>query len=114
MSEPADRRILGLSPRARRVVVQFLVIAAVLVVIAYFSTGRSGESSRAGAVVVADRHAAGDPEQRIFESGQGGACHRADTAPWTQHGSLYDKDVIGSSSTGSKAQATEHGGGLRR
>ena len=114
MSEPADRRILGLSPRARRVVVPFLVIAAALVVIAYFSSGRSGESARAGAVVGADRHAAGDPEQRIFESGQGGEGHRADTARWTQRRSLDDEDVIGSSPTGSEAQAAGHGGGLRR
>lgn len=113
MSKPADRRILGLSPRARRVVVPFLVIAAALVAIAYFSSGRSGESSRADAAVGAGPHAAGEPEQRIFESGQGGAGHRADTARWTQHSAL-DKDVIGSSSTGSKAQAAGRGRGLRR
>lgn len=113
MIKPADRRILGLSPRARRVVVPFLVIAAVLVVIAYFSSGRSGESSRAGAVA-ADPHAAGDPDQRIFESGQRGAGHRADTARWTQRRSLDGKDVIGPSPSGSEAQAAGQGGGLRR
>lgn len=114
MSTPADRRILGLSPRARRVVVPFLVIAAVLVVIAYFSSGRSGGSSRGDAVVGADPHAAGDPGQRIFESGQGGAGGRTDTAAWTQHSSLDDKDAIGSSPTGSRAQGAGHRGGPRR
>ena len=113
MSKPADRRILGLSPRARRVVVPVLVIAAVLVVIAYFSSARSGESSRADAVVVAGPHVAGDPEQRIFESGQGGAGHRADTAGWAQHSSLDGNDVIGWSSTGAEAQAAGRARGLR-
>ena len=87
MSKPPTRRILGLSPRARRVVVPFLAIAAVLVAIAYFSSSTSGESSRADAVVVADPHAADDPELRISESGP---------------------------ATGSRAQAPSYGGGLRR
>jgi hypothetical protein len=114
MSTPAERRILGLSPRARRVVVPFLVIAAVLVVIAYFSSDSSGESSRADAVVATVPLAAGDPEQRPFESAQGGAGPRADTARSILHRSLGGEVVIGSSSTGSLAQAAGHGGGLRR
>ena len=114
MSKPADTRILGLSPRARRVVVPFLVVAAVLVVIVYFSSGRSGESAGADAVVGADRHAAGDPEQRIFGSGQGGAGHRADAARSTQRRSIDGKDAIGPSPTGAKAQAVGHARGLRR
>lgn len=112
MSKPADRRILGLSPRARRVVVPFLVVAAVLVVITYFSGDGSGVSSRAD--VGAERHAASDPEQRVLESGQGGAGHRAGTVRWTQHRSLDGKDTIGPSPTGAKAQAVGRARGLRR
>jgi hypothetical protein len=114
MSNPADRRILGLSPRARRFVVPFLAIAAALVAIAYFSSDRSGESARADAVVSADPHATGDPDQRNFDRGQAGAGHSADTAHWTPRTSLDDADVIGSSFTGSKAQSAGHNGGLLR
>jgi len=113
MSKPADRRILGLSPRARRVVVPFVVIAAVIVVIAYFSSGRSAESADAGTVVGADSPAGG-PGQGILDGGQVGAGHRAGTTRWTQPSSLEDMNIIGSSSTGLETQAAGHARGPRR
>lgn len=37
MSSPNSNRILGLSPRARRVVIPFLAIAVVIIIIGYVS-----------------------------------------------------------------------------
>ena len=114
MSNPADKRILGLSPRARRVVVPFLAIAAVLVAIAYYSSNTSGEPSGAGPVLDGDLHAVGDLESPIFVGGHGDAGYRASTGGWTQIDSLDDKDVIGSASTAPMVVAGGHAGGPRR
>ena len=113
MTKPAERRILGLSPRARRFVVPFVVVAAVLVALAYLSSGGPGESSSGARPVAAEPHADGDPRQRTLNSGSGAAGHGADTGRRT-HSSLNDKDVLGSSSSGSKALAAGYGRGLRR
>lgn len=76
MNPPADKRILGLSPRARRVVLPFLAIAAILVTIAYFSSGGSAESSRADAAVAVGPYAGGDSGARAWPIRHGGELRR--------------------------------------
>ena len=114
MSKPADKRILGLSPRARRVVVPFLAIAVVLIAIAYLSGRTSDEPSGAGPIVGGDAHAVGDLESRGFVGGRGSAGYRASPGGWTRIDPLDTKDVIGWASTGSKVLAGGHAGGRRR
>ena len=114
MSKSADRRILGLSPRARRVVIPVLAITAVLVALAYFSNDGSGEPSRAGPVVGGALSAVDGSELRIFEAGQGGPGHRADAGRWTHLDSSAVSSVIGSASAGSSLQPGGHVRGPRR
>lgn len=110
MRKPADKRILGLSPRARRFVVPFLAIAAVLIAISYVSSREPDESSGTGPVVGGDLHSVGEVGSRLFVSGHGGAGYRASAGGWTQIDSLDDTDVMGWASTGSKILAGGHGG----
>lgn len=110
MSRPPANRILGLSPRARRFVIPFLAIAAVIIAISYFSTRGSEESSGTGPVVGGDLHAIGDLGSRLFVGGHGGAGYLASTGGWAQIDSLDDKDVMGWASTGSKILAGGHAG----
>lgn len=114
MSKSPDRRILGLSPRARRVVVPVLAITAVLVVLAYFSGDRSGEAAGAGRIVGGRLPVAGDPETRIVEDGHGGPGHRADAGRWAQLGSLDADHAIGSTPFASKVPAAGRAEGERR
>ena len=114
MSNPADKRILGLWPHARRVVVPFPGIAAVLVAISDFSSRRSDEPSGVGPVGGGDLHAVVDLGSRIFVGRPGGAGRRVSTGGWTRIDSLDDKNVIGRASTGSMALVDGHAGGLRR
>lgn len=109
MSITADNRILGLSPRARRFVIPFLAIAAVIVA-SYVSSRRSDESSGTGPVVGGDLHAVGELGSRIFVGGHGGAGYRTTAGGWTQIDSLDDKDVMGWASAGSKVLAGGHAG----
>lgn len=110
MSIPSANRILGLSPRARRFVIPFLAIAAVIVAISYLSSRRSDQSSGTGPVVGGDLHAVGELRSRIFVGGHGGAGFRTSAGGWTQIESLDDKDVMGWASTGSKVLAGGHAG----
>lgn len=110
MNKPADNRILGLSPRARRFVVPFLAIAAALVAISYVSSRKPDEPSGTGPVVGGDLHAVGEVGSRLFVSGHGGAGYRASAGGWTQIDSLDDRDVMGWASTGSKILAGGHAG----
>lgn len=110
MSSPTDNRILGLSPRARRFVIPFLAIAAVIIALSYVSSRMSVESSGTGPVVGGDLHAAGELGSRLFVGGHGGAGYRASAGGWTQIESLDDKDVMGWASTGSKILAGGHTG----
>lgn len=110
MSKPADNRILGLSPRARRFVIPFLAIAAALIAISYVSSRKSDESSGTGPVVGGDLHAVGEVGSRLVVSGHGGAGYRASAGGWTQIDSLDDRDVMGWATTGSKILAGGHAG----
>ena len=110
MSKPTDDRILGLSPRARRFVVPFLAIAAVIIVVGYVSSRRSEESSGTGPVVGGDLHTVGELGSRIFVGGHGGAGYRANAGGWTQIDSLDDKDVMAWAASGSEVLAGGHAG----
>lgn len=59
MSKRDEKRILGLSPRARRVVVPFLAAAAILIVVSFLATRGSGQPSSARPVVRGQSYAAG-------------------------------------------------------
>ncbi len=78
MSNPADKRILGLSPRARRFVIPFLIIAALAIAISYVLGGETGESSGIGTgpVVRGDLHLVAALDSRVFVAGHGGASYR--------------------------------------
>lgn len=110
MKTPADDRILGLSPRARRFVVPFLALAVVIVVLSYFGSRKSDEPSGTGPVVGGDLHAVGALGSRIFVGGHNGAGYRLGSGGWRQIGSLDDKDVMGWASTGHGVLAGGHTG----
>lgn len=110
MPSPADKRILGLSPRARRFVVPFLIFAALVIVITYFATKGARASNSSGPVVGGDLHALGELEGRMFVGGHGGAGYRASEGGWTQIESLDDKDVMGWATTASRVFAGGHEG----
>ncbi|MFC5175120.1 WD40/YVTN/BNR-like repeat-containing protein [Nocardioides taihuensis] len=112
MTEPADKRILGLSPRARRFVFPFLAIAAVIIAIGYFSSKGSDDSSGSGTgpVVGGDLHAVDDLGSRLFVGGHDGAGYRARVGGWTQIDTLEEKDVMGWAATGTMILAGGHAG----
>lgn len=110
MSKPADKRILGLSPRARRFVIPFLAIAAMIIAISYVSSRKSEGSSGTGPVVGGDLHAVGELGSRLFVGGHGGAGYHASAGGWRQIDSLDDTDVMGWASTGAKVLAGGHTG----
>ena len=110
MSSPNSNRILGLSPRARRVVIPFLAVASVIVAISYFTGRGSDGGTGSGPMVGGDLHAVGELNSRTFVGGHAGAGSRTDSGGWTQIESLANKDVMGWAASGATILAGGHGG----
>lgn len=108
----ANDRILGLSPRARRIVVPILILAVLVIASGTFLNQRSQGGSRdgTGPVVGDDLHALGNAGDRLVVGGHGGAGYRDPAGGWTQIESLDDKDVMGWAEAGDKVLAGGHEG----
>lgn len=91
MSSPNNNRVLGLSPRARRVVIPFFVIVIVIIAIGFISGRKTDGEPETGPVVGGDLHALGSLDARTFVGGPAGAGSRTDAGGWTQIESLADK-----------------------
>lgn len=110
MTAAADTRILGLSPKAQRVVIPVVVLAVVVVVVGYLTGPRTQGGSASGPTVGGDLHAVGQLGDRLFVGGHGGAGFRVPAGGWTQIDSLRDKDVMGWASSGATILAGGHAG----
>jgi hypothetical protein len=111
MTSAADTRILGLSPRARRLVVPILLLAAALTIVALIGGRSDKPETVSGPIVGGDLHAVGEFGDRLFVGGHGGAGFRASAGgAWKQISSLDEKDVMGWAATGSAILAGGHEG----
>lgn len=110
MSHPSDHHMLGLSRRARRLVVLVSVTAVLVIVVGSYLTRRGDQAGGEGPVVGGDLHAVGQLGDRLFVGGHGGAGYRASASGWTQINSLKDKDVMGWAATTSRLLAGGHEG----
>ena len=108
-----DRRVLGLSRRARRLVVPLLVIAAAVILVGQLARSARGEGTdelSSGPRVGGDLHAVADIEDRIYVGGHGGAAAWDAEDGWNQIRSLDDKDVMAWAATTSRVLAGGHSG----
>lgn len=110
-SSPSDR-ILGLSPKALRVVLPLFAVALIVVVVGTIVNrgGDTDDESGTGPVVGGDLHAVGQLGDRLFVGGHAGAGYRASTGGWMQIETLDDKDVMGWASSGGDLLAGGHAG----
>lgn len=110
MSTSAGNRLLGLSPRARRLVIPAFVVMLAVILIGTYLTRRTDTSTGSGPVVGGDLHAIAQLGDRVFVGGHGGAGWRADGGGWTQIASLDEKDVMGWAKSGATLFAAGHAG----
>ena len=116
MTGPSSDRILGLSPRARRVVVPLLLVAVLVIVVGTLLTQRSSGGSGdvattdSGPLVGSDLHAVAGSAGRLFVAGHGGAGYRDPSGGWRQIESLANKDVMGWAAADGRLLAGGHEG----
>lgn len=110
MSSSVDRHIIGLSPRARRLVVPVFAIAIAIIAVGTFVNRDSEPTDASGPVVGGDLHAVSALGSRLFVSGHAGAGYRASSDGWTQIATLEGKDVMGWTQSGRILLAGGHGG----
>ena len=110
MADAAENRILGLSPKARRIVLPLLAVAVVVVIVGSIANRRDASSDASGPTVGGDLHAVGQLGDRLFVGGHGGAGFRAASGGWTQIDSLDSKDVMGWALSGQTTLAGGHAG----
>ena len=110
MSTTAGNRILGLSPRARRLVIPAFVIAIAVISIGTYVNRKNDGAKATGPVVGGDLHAVAQLDDRLFVGGHAGAGYRVAAGGWTQIRSLADKDVMGWARSGSTLLAGGHEG----
>ena len=93
-----DRRFLGLSRRARHVVVPVVLVAVVVILIGQFVRSARGEGTAdesTGPRLGGDLHALAELGDRVFVGGHGGAGSWTAGTGWSQIPSLDHKDVMG-------------------
>lgn len=111
MTNPANDRVLGLSPRARRFVLPFVALAIAVVIVGQFTSGGSNSNGEAsGPVVGGDLHAVAEFGSQTFVGGHGGAGRTTTTGDWEQIDSLDGKDVMGWARTDKNLLAAGHAG----
>ena len=110
MSNPADTRHFGLSPRAQRLVIPVILLAIVVIIVGTYANRRTEPSGGTGPVVGGDLHAVGQLADRLFVGGHGGAGYRITAGGWTQIPSLDDKDVMGWAQSTTTILAGGHAG----
>lgn len=110
MTDAAESRILGLSPKARRFVLPFLAVAVAVVAVGSLASRQDASSDASGPTVGGDLHAVGQLGNRLFVGGHDGAGFRAPTGGWTQIATLDNKDVMGWAASGQTLLAGGHAG----
>lgn len=110
MKDAPKNRILGLSPRARRLVIPVLVLAALVIVVGSVTSRRDASGSPSRPMVGDDLHAVGHLGDRLFVGGHAGASYRTTDGGWEQIDSLGNKDVMSWAATGSTLLAGGHAG----
>jgi hypothetical protein len=110
MNPQVNQRRLGLSPRARRVVIPVFVTALLLIAIGTRLTQADDAGGGSGPVVGNDLHAVALLSDRVFVGGHAGAGYRPQGGGWTQIPSLDDKDVMAWARSGANVLAGGHGG----
>jgi hypothetical protein len=107
---PNDR-VLGLSPKARRIVLPAVALAVVVVLVGSFARRGSQDPTNGGRPYVgADLHSVAALGNRVFVGGHGGAGLRKPGGLWTQIASLNDKDVMSWAQSDSAVLAGGHSG----
>lgn len=109
-TDMAKNRILGLSPKARRLVLPLVAIAVVVVMVGSVTTRRGASDDQGGPAVGGDLHAVGQLGNRLFVGGHGGAGFRTPAGGWTQIDSLDNKDVMAWAASGKTIFAGGHAG----
>ena len=112
MTAPNSDRKFGLSPRARRVVLPLLIVAALVIAVGTYLNQRADGDPGGGSrpVVGGDLHAVGEAGDRLLVGGHGGAGYRDPAGGWTQIESLDNKDVMGWAESGGTVLAGGHEG----
>ena len=93
-----DRRVLGLSRRARHVVAPAVLVAVAVILVGQLVRSARGEETAdegLGPRVGGDLHAIAELEGRVFVGGHGGAGSWAAGTGWSQIPTLDDRDVMG-------------------
>ena len=106
-NQPRDR-VLGLSAKARRLVLPLMALTIVVIVVGTLAT--RGSAAGDGPRVGGDLHAVSELNDQVFVGGHNGAGHRMSSGGWTQIVTLDDKDVMGWAQTGESLLAGGHGG----
>ena len=106
-AQPRDR-VLGLSAKARRLVLPLMAFTIVLIVVGTLVT--RGRAAGDGPRVGGDLHAVGELNDQLFAGGHNGAGRTTISGGWTQIVTLDDKDVMGWAQTGEALLAGGHGG----
>lgn len=110
MADATHDRSLGLSPRARKLVLFFVALAVVVIIAGSIASGRDASSDASGPTVGGDLHAVEQLGDRLFVGGHGGAGFRAAAGSWTQIDTLDSKDVMGWAVSGQTILAGGHAG----
>jgi len=105
-----DTKVIGLSPRARRVVVPAAIAAAAIIAVGAVATRGSGDGAAPGPVVGEDLHAVAAFGDRTYVGGHNGAAVRDGNEEWRQVTTLDDKDVMGWAATDDLVLAAGHAG----
>ncbi len=106
----SDTKVLGLSPRARRVVVPTAITAVAIIVVGAALTRGSGDGTAAGPVVGDDLHALAAFGDRTYVGGHAGAAVRDPDGEWRTVSTLDDKDIMGWAATDDLVLAAGHAG----
>lgn len=110
MSDAAQNRILGLSPKARRYVFPFMSLAVAVVIVGSVASRPGASDGAGGPRAGGDHHAVDQLGDRLFVSGHRGAAFRAAADGWKQIESLDDKDVMAWTASGQTVLAGGHSG----
>jgi len=105
-----DTKVIGLSPRARRVAVPAAIAAAAIIAVGAVVTRGSSDTPTSGPLVGQDLHAVAAFGDRTYVGGHNGAAVRDASGGWRQLTTLADKDVMGWAATVDLVLAAGHGG----
>lgn len=110
MNSGTDGKVLGLSTRARKIVIPVVVVAAVVIGVGSFATRRTSSDNGGDPYVGDDLHALATFGDAPYVGGHAGAARRGADGRWRPIAGLRNTDVMGWASTGSLLFAGGHAG----